>query len=115
MPWVETPDYLGLERRGKPRLRLIERRARSFALDPPSLGQLLRRLVIWARDVKPADADSLARYCARLEAAAKLAGARGHGELAALLGALEHELRSTPHIDVPETSRARLHEALASL
>jgi hypothetical protein len=118
MSWIDDDDYFGPDRRRARRLRLFDRRHHDTAHEPPSLGALLRKLQHWASNVAGEGIDGIARYRARVQTVAKLAGERGEPGVEAWLSELDRELehaQTGKGYDVATITNRCLQSAMATL
>lgn len=83
MRWVDNNKYVGLDRRRRRAVRLLERRESSDAAQPPAIRTALRQLRMRVLEVN--DQDNLDRFRERAQAVANLAAVQGLEEIASLL------------------------------
>lgn len=90
MRWVDNGKYVGLDRRRRRAVRLLERREAGDAAQPPAVRTALRQLRMRVLEVN--DQDSLDRFRARAQAVADLARVQGYEDVANSLTALATSL-----------------------
>ncbi|HYD87779.1 MAG TPA: hypothetical protein VEA80_09905 [Vitreimonas sp.] len=98
MRWVDVRSYVGLDRRQRRNLRLLDRRSESAGGAPPSLATALRQLRL--HELNRETPDGLARFCARAVATAELAEAYGEKGVTRLLRLLVEQLEAMPPQDL---------------
>jgi hypothetical protein len=86
MRWVDNGKYVGLDRRRRRAVRLLERREAGDAAQPPAVRTALRQLRMSVLEVN--DQDGLDRFRAPAQAVADLARVQGYEDVANSLTAL---------------------------
>jgi len=90
--WVDVRSYVGLDRRQRRNLRLLDRRSEAAGGTPPSLATALRQLRL--HELHSEKQDGLARFCGRAIATAELAEAYGEDGVARLLRLLIEQIEA---------------------
>ncbi|MBC7768473.1 MAG: hypothetical protein H7124_06780 [Phycisphaerales bacterium] len=104
MRWVDVKAYVGLDRRQRRNMRLLDRRGETAGGAPPSLTTALRQLRL--HQLHSEKNEGLERFCARASATAELAEVYGETGVATLLRLLIENLRVMPPGDLDALSEA---------
>ncbi len=107
MRWIDVRSYVGLDRRQRRNLRLLNRRGESAGGAPPSLTTALRQLRL--HQLHSEGQAGLEKFCARAEATAKLAEVYGESAVAKLLLLMVENLKQMPTEDLDALAEAIEH------